>query len=76
MASWRQQAACLGCDSDLFFVESRGNYRDGKAVCSGCPVTVECLDWALVNRIGCGLYGGLSPAERGRLRSRPGRVDG
>ena len=71
--SWRERAACRGCDSDLFFVASRGNYRDGKAVCATCTVTEDCLNWALTNRVTCGLYGGLSPAERSRVRRRPPR---
>ena len=41
------------------------------AVCSGCRVREECLEWALRNwEIGQhGVWGGTVPAERERLRA-------
>lgn len=65
---WRSEAACLGVDQDLFLAPSRGHYREGKAICASCRVRVDCLDYALARNISCGLWGGLSPAERERIR--------
>ena len=67
---WRSDAACLGVDPDLFFPERGGDGRGAKAVCAECPVTAECLDFALINSEKFGIWGGKSERERGRIRSR------
>jgi WhiB family redox-sensing transcriptional regulator len=38
-----------------------------KKICSGCPVTRECLDWALRTREPYGVWGGKSTEERTQL---------
>jgi WhiB family redox-sensing transcriptional regulator len=50
--NWRDQAACLDEDPELFFpVGSTGPALEqterAKAVCADCPVRAACLDWAL-----------------------------
>jgi WhiB family redox-sensing transcriptional regulator len=49
---WRNKAACLDQDTELYFpVGSTGPALEqiarAKAVCAGCPVRVQCLEWAL-----------------------------
>ena len=69
---WRDLAACRGMDPDDFHPD-KGHSRtaaNAKAVCAGCPVRSECLAFALDNDICDGIYGGLSPRERGTLRPR------
>src|SRR5690606_16852005 len=46
--TWRNRAACLGVDSDLFFPPP-GPYgaEEAKAICRDCPVRAECLDYAV-----------------------------
>ncbi len=39
-----------------------------KAVCSGCPVRVECLEFALEPHQEAGIWGGTSEDERRHLR--------
>jgi WhiB family redox-sensing transcriptional regulator len=39
-----------------------------KKVCAGCDVKMECLDYALEKREEYGLWGGLTPRERGVMR--------
>lgn len=63
-----EQAVCGQVDPDLFFPEKGGSTKDPKLVCSGCPVKVQCLDWALANDVRHGVWGGLSDRERTRLR--------
>lgn len=65
---WREQAACLGCDPDLFFPQRYdvGNVNAAKAVCFGCPVRSECLDEYLWEDQG--IFGGTSAKERRKLR--------
>jgi WhiB family redox-sensing transcriptional regulator len=74
--SWRLYAACLGADPDLFFPE-RGDHFGvlaAKAICATCPVREPCLEYALVNGVKGGVFGGKSERERRRLRrERSGR---
>jgi WhiB family transcriptional regulator, redox-sensing transcriptional regulator len=64
---WVTDALCAQVDGDLFFPDKGVNSREAKKVCASCPVTVECLDWALTTNQTRGVFGGLSPVERRRL---------
>ncbi len=66
--TWQWQANCMGVDPDLFFPERGASTREAKAVCRGCVVAAECLEYALVNGEKFGIWGGLSERERRRLR--------
>lgn len=70
---WQAAAACRGTDPDLFFTERGEKTSDAKAVCGGCPVREECLDYALDNVEKFGVWGGLSERERRRVRRDRGR---
>jgi WhiB family redox-sensing transcriptional regulator len=65
---WRERALCAQTDPDLFFPDQGGSTRTPKAVCARCPVSAECLEWALVNDVRAGVWGGLSEGERWLLR--------
>lgn len=65
---WTDAAACLGLDPDLFFPERGEDVAPAKAVCAGCPVREDCLDYALDNGERHGIWGGLSERERRRIR--------
>lgn len=72
---WRDRAACLGEDPELFFpIGTTGpglrQVAQAKSVCRGCPVAVECLAWALDTDQRQGVWGGLSEDERLELRQR------
>lgn len=77
MFHWRNQAACLGQDREMFFPISDDG-RDtmaAKVVCAECPVKQPCLEWALANGADFGVWGGLTSQERrallaGRRKSR------
>ncbi|MGW4549389.1 WhiB family transcriptional regulator [Streptomyces violaceorubidus] len=65
----RRRAACVDEDPDLFFpVGTAGPaLRDtsaAKRVCAGCPVTPECLAFALASGRTSGVWGGTDEAER------------
>lgn len=67
---WHERANCLGVDPNLFFT-ARGENAEmvqAKAVCAGCAVRIECLEFALGHREKYGVWGGLSERERRRLR--------
>jgi WhiB family redox-sensing transcriptional regulator len=74
--SWRIQAACLGADTDLFFIEHGGSYQQAVKICADCPVRVDCLEWALATRTEYGVFGGVTPDERWRIRRRRRRLAG
>lgn len=65
---WQLAANCLGVDPDLFFPERGASTKEAKAVCQGCVVRVECLEYALANGEKFGIWGGLSERERRRIR--------
>lgn len=72
---WRELAACSSVDPDLWHPEgdeviTKG--RRAKAICGACPVQMECLEHALTNGETLGIWGGLTPKERHRLK--PGQT--
>lgn len=69
--TWKDNAACKDMPTRVFFPEAGGSYTDAVKVCSGCPVRLPCLAYALDENIGHGVFGGVS--ERGRKQMRRGR---
>ena len=65
---WQERANCLGVDPDLFFPERGASTREAKAVCRGCEVRMDCLEYALAHGEKFGIWGGLSERERRRVR--------
>lgn len=75
MGDWRQQAACVGMDFELFWAAGRGYTPiEGIRVCLGCPVRLECLHYALTQTAedDAGVWGGTT--ERSRRDVREGRM--
>jgi hypothetical protein len=69
---WRKQAACRKEHPDLFFpTGTTGPWafiiEQAKAVCRHCPVTEQCLQWALKSGQDSGIWGGLTEDERRTL---------
>lgn len=68
---WQDDAECAEIASEFFFPDEdnpiAGNYKVARTICAVCPVKVQCLEYALGDRIGWGMYGGLTPLERSRL---------
>lgn len=64
--SWQKDAACAGSHPALFFptVEYPKDCADAKAVCAGCVVRFDCLEYALRVREPAGIWGGLATAHR------------
>ena len=67
MSEWFQDAACGGNS------HATGNYdlwfefllrESAKRTCEGCPVQRDCLEYALVNRVPHGVWGGTDEEER------------
>jgi WhiB family redox-sensing transcriptional regulator len=68
LGTWQDEANCLGTDPDLFYPERGATPDAAKAVCKGCVVRSECLYHALKVGEHHGIWGGLTAAERRRLR--------
>ena len=66
--SWVLRANCVGIDAELFFPDRGEPTRHAKAVCAGCEVRAECLDYALETGQKFGVWGGTSERERRALR--------
>jgi WhiB family redox-sensing transcriptional regulator len=72
-ADWRNVAACLHADPDLFFpISTTGpalhQIDEAKRICQACPARTPCLDWALENRVPSGIWGGATEEERTAIR--------
>ncbi|RAY13613.1 WhiB family transcriptional regulator [Actinomadura craniellae] len=73
---WTDDAACRGVDPELFYPIGyaaevfKHQEAQAKAVCGGCSVRAECLDWALRAGEPDGIWGGTTPEERRYLRRR------
>lgn len=65
-ATWRASAACRDA-LHLFF---GAGTADAKDLCRRCPVTAQCLRFALDNNCSEGVWGGLNPSERKELKRR------
>ena len=71
MTAWRDSAACVGAPVDVFFPE-RGQTADAaREYCGRCPVTAECLAFAMMQdtQDDRGVYGGTTALDRRKLRS-------
>ncbi len=77
--AWADQAACAGMIAlfDAACDNSHGGHTGAQQsainVCFACPVREECLTFALENdtALPYGIFGGLTPTERLRLRRNP-----
>lgn len=65
--AWQEHALCHQTDPEAFFPEKGGTTRAALRVCESCPVTRQCLDYALTNREEYGVWGGTSREHRRRL---------
>lgn len=70
---WRDHASCRFMPPDLFFpAGSTGvaveEIDSAKAVCHGCQVKADCLQFALETNQESGIWGGTTEDERRRLR--------
>lgn len=72
LGDWVEQALCAEVDGDLWYPDANNglNGREAKAICGECEVRTECLEYAMRNGEQDGIWGGLSPQQRVRLRQK------
>lgn len=64
---WMARGKCRDMDPAVFFPSDGVGVQVAQRICAECPVRVPCLEYALVNRIDHGVWGGASERERRRL---------
>lgn len=69
---WMDDAECnYAGDPEIFFPEqqrSRERTRKAKAYCWRCPVSEQCLEYALRENIQYGIFAGLLPDQRNAIK--------
>ena len=71
---WQALAACLGIDPDIMYPDNdddRG-ILEATRYCAVCPVVEQCTEFAMdfesSQHSRAGIWGGLTPAKRERLK--------
>jgi WhiB family transcriptional regulator, redox-sensing transcriptional regulator len=73
---WDESAFCREFGTELFYPDKGGDIRLAQRVCARCPVTAQCLEFALDHMTGefpigrFGVWGGTGPEERMAIRRR------
>lgn len=62
-----QDAACRGLETDAFYAEYGPPVMAAKLICGTCQVRVVCRAWGIRHEE-FGIWGGLTPRERARIR--------
>jgi WhiB family redox-sensing transcriptional regulator len=65
-----EEALCAQTDPEAFFPENGQGAHAAKAVCGACPVATACLEYALANEPGWGVYAGTTQRQRAKARKR------
>lgn len=64
-----EQAACAAADPQDFFPEGKNKREqeyNAKQICASCPISAECLQFAVDNQL-MGIWGGTTDEERRHL---------
>lgn len=74
---WIDSALCKGRNTNDFYPEmgvkgAAKQVREIKQICKQCSVILECLDFAIENEENFGIWGGMTPKERSRIRRQKG----
>jgi WhiB family redox-sensing transcriptional regulator len=67
---WMAYGNCAHRPPSLFFPSDGVGVEVARRICADCPVKEPCLEYALVNRIVHGVWGGCSERERRRILKR------
>lgn len=65
--AWMADGNCADRSPSLFFPSDGVGVEFARRLCGDCPVKAPCLEYALVNRIDHGVWGGTSERERRRI---------
>jgi len=65
--AWMARGRCRAVDPATFFPSDGAGVEIAQRVCADCTVRAACLEYALANGIGYGMWGGASQRERTRI---------
>ncbi len=74
-ADWWHQAACRGCNPNLWFPGRGEDVGPAKTICARCPVRAACLEHSVTRRESTGVWGGLSSRSRRRIWQSRDRLE-
>jgi WhiB family redox-sensing transcriptional regulator len=72
--AWRSQAACRGAPIDWFYPERGGTLHEARRLCRSCPVSDDCLTYAMTMEDTCrrfGLWGNRTSKQRRQMNPTP-----
>ena len=64
LGAWAEEAACHGEPITTFYPPSGRRPLRALEICAECPVTEECLEFAIVNHQHWGVWGGMTERQR------------
>ncbi len=67
---WMANGKCKDVSPAVFFPSDGIAVQAEQRLCAECSVSATCLEYALVNRIDHGVWGGCSERERRRILRR------
>jgi WhiB family redox-sensing transcriptional regulator len=67
---WMVKGSCRNYPPSAFFPSDGVGVDAARRICAECPVKEPCLEYALVQRIDHGVWGGCSERERRRILRR------
>jgi WhiB family redox-sensing transcriptional regulator len=73
---WRLKRACKNMSVNTFFPQNRREFVAAKKICAQCPVSAQCLQYAVENMIAFGIWGGTSEKERNGLIREFAKING
>jgi WhiB family redox-sensing transcriptional regulator len=68
--NWMDEGLCRQVPPSTFFPNDGVGVDVARRICATCPVQAPCLEYALVERIDHGVWGGASERERRRILKR------
>lgn len=71
---WHTRALCAKTGGDWWYADktSKDEIKTAKTICQLCDVQTQCLETALANDERFGIWGGLTPEQRIKIRRRRG----
>ena len=70
VTAWMAAGNCRNYPPAVFFPSDGVGVDRARKICTDCPVATQCLEYALVERIEHGVWGGCSERERRRILKR------
>jgi WhiB family redox-sensing transcriptional regulator len=67
---WMEVGKCKDLSPSIFFPSDGVGVQEAQRICAECPVAEACLEYALVERVDHGVWGGKSERERRRILRR------